>query len=139
MDLPDKFCKFFQENNQKEFLELFKEDATYIDCLYGLFKGKKEIAKFLKKCHNEAEHYNFIPKNKIFQNSLISFEWDFSFVSKMPLSKDKKITIQGCSFIKTDNSKISYYRDYSDSILFLLEGNIPENKIIEFYKRKFFK
>ncbi len=139
MDIIDKFCKYFQENRKEEFLSLFNVNATYTDCLYGSFHGIEQIARFFERCHREANDYKFIPKNKIFQNNLYSFEWNFSFISNMPLSSGKTIKIEGCSFLKTEKHKIIYYRDYTDSILFLLEGNIPEKDIIKFYKKKFSK
>ncbi len=137
MDIIDKFCSYFIENNEDKFLQLFTENAVYIDCLYGKFSGKNKILEFYKRCHKEAHNYKFIPKNKIFTNNLASFEWDFSFISNMPLSKGEKIEISGASFITFNNHKISFYRDYCDSVLFLLQGNIPEDKIIKFYKKKY--
>jgi hypothetical protein len=105
MDIVDKFCKYFVTNNGERFLELFSDDAIYFDCLYGAFKGKEEILKFYQRCHREAEGYKFIPKNKIFQGNLFSFEWDFSFI----LNNNKRVEIEGASFLKIlDGNKLYF-------------------------------
>jgi limonene-1,2-epoxide hydrolase len=137
MDIIDKFCKLFCENNVQNFINLFSENAVYIDCLYGKFKGKDEISKFYIRCHNEAYNYQFTPFNKVINGNFCAFEWNFSFISNMPLSKAKTIKTEGGSFLKILNQKIVYYRDYSDSILFLLQGNVSDKKIINFYKKKY--
>jgi ketosteroid isomerase-like protein len=137
MDIIDNFCKCFVENNSDKFSALFTENAIYMDCLYGKFSGKSEIMRFYLRCHKEASDYDFVPKNKMLHDNGAAFEWDFSFVSEMPFSKGKEIKISGCSFISMENSKISFYRDYCDSILFLLQGNVPDFKIMEFYKKKY--
>ena len=135
MGLIEKFCKAFENNNEKEWLNLFDEKIEYIDCLYGRFIGKTELLKFYKRCHKEGKNYSFKPKNKLFSKDLFSFEWDFSFILA---DNSKKIKIEGCSFLKVNNkNKIIYYRDYADSILFLLQGNVSYEKIIKFYKKKY--
>ncbi len=136
MDIIDKFCFYFEENRVVDFLSLFHTNSTYIDCLYGTFTGIKEIEFFFKKCHKEASNYKFKPINKILNNNLASFEWEFSFVSNMPLSDGKNIFIKGCSFITMNNNKIESYRDYADSVLFLIQGNVPAKKIVDFYNKK---
>ncbi len=137
MDIIDKFCKYFCENNVDKFLSLFTDNAIYIDCLYGKFSGKDKIKKFYKRCHKEAYNYQFIPKNKIIKEKLAAFEWDFSFISNMPYSKGVEIKVKGCSFLNIQGDKINHYRDYSDSIYFLLQGKVPYGKILEFYKKKY--
>ena len=137
MDIVDKFCSSFCENNIQKFLSLFSEDAIYFDCLYGKFKGKNEIKNFYIKCHKEASNYQFIPKNKIISGNIAAFEWDFSFTSKMPYSMGKIIKVVGCSFLTLKDEKIIFYRDYSDSIFFLIQGNVPDDKILKFYKKKY--
>jgi len=138
MDIIDKFCHFFVINDPEKFLSLFSENAVYIDCLYGEFRGLKEIEEFYKRCHKEARGYKFIPNSKIFGEGVVSFEWYFSFISNMPHAMGKKIELTGASFLNLDDKgKIIRYRDYADSIIFLLKGNVPEEKIIKFYKKKY--
>ncbi len=137
MDIIDKFCRYFVNNNVEKFLSLFTDYPLYNDCLYGLFKGKEEIKNFYLKCHKEASNYHFSPTNKMLYGNTGAFEWDFSFLSNMPLAKGKKISLKGCSFLSLEKGKIQSYRDYCDSILFLLQGNVDKEKIIKFFIKKY--
>ncbi len=131
------FCKRFCVPNSEAFLELFTEDAIYIDSLYGEYKGKGAIKKFHTRCHEEAKKYVFVPKNIISEGSEIAFEWEFEFTLTTPFAKGKRIKVHGSSFMSIDNGKICSYREYSDSVSILLKGNVPEDKIIHFYRKKY--
>lgn len=131
------FCERFSNKDSDKFIELFTDDAVYLDSLYGEYKGKDAIAEFHKRCHKEAKDYRFIPKNIISEGKRTAFEWELTFVSMTHFSKGKEITITGSGFITMENGKISSYREYTDSIAILLKGNVPDDKIIRFYRRKY--
>ncbi len=133
------FCERFCNKDSNTFVELFADNASYLDSLYGEYKGKDAIKGFHKRCHEEAKDYTFIPKNVISENNNIAFEWELSFTSLTPFSKGKRITVEGSGFISIDidNGKIVSYKEYTDSIAILLKGQVPDEKIIKFYRRKY--
>jgi len=131
------FCERFSNKDSNKFVELFTDNATYLDSLYGEYKGKDAIIEFHKRCHKEAKDYKFILKNIISEGNRIAFEWELTFVSMTPFSKGKEITVTGSGFITMENGKISSYREYTDSIAILLKGNVPDDKIIKFYRKKY--
>ena len=137
MNIAEEFCKRFSKKDTDSFLELFLNNAIYIDSLYGEYRGKDEIREFHKRCHKEAKNYNFIPKNIISREDKVAFEWELSFILLTPFATGKKVTVNGCSFIDLRDGKISSYREYADSISILLKGNVPEDKIIKFFKKKY--
>ena len=87
------FCKRFCVPNSEAFLELFTEDAIYIDSLYGEYKGKGAIKKFHTRCHEEAKKYVFVPKNIISEGSEIASEWELEFTLTTPFAKGKRIKV----------------------------------------------
>ncbi len=138
MKIIEEICQRFEQDNATSFANLFTENATYFDSLYGTYKGRQAIKAFHEKCHKEATAYKFQPVTVIFQDrDHAAFEWNFAFVSLMPQSKGKKITLKGASFVTLEGGKILSYREYADSIALLLAGNVPDKKILEFYRRKY--
>ena len=131
------FCDTFCHENADTFANLFTDNATYTDCLYGKFQGKEAIKSFHKRCHQEAYNYKFSPILIMHEDSKVFFEWKFSFNSLMPYNKDKKINIEGCSIITLVDEKIAEYKEYTDSIAILLKINVPDEKIIKFFKKKY--
>lgn len=136
-EIARKFCERFSSKDSVAFSELFTDDATYIDSLYGKYSGKEAIKGFHQRCHEEAENYIFEPKNIICQGNEVSFEWELTFTLSTPFARGKRLTIDGCSFMSLKNGKISSYREYSDSVFILLNGNVPEDKIIKFFRKKY--
>jgi len=68
---------------------------------------------------------------------MAAFEWQLTFISMMPLSKNKEITVEGSAFMTLTEGKIISYKEYTDSIAILLKGNVPDEKIMKFYHRKY--
>ncbi len=137
MGIVEEFCKRFCIKDSEKFLELFSDDALYVDSLYGKYTGKDQIKAFHERCHKEAKNYKFIPKNIIFSEGKAAFEWEISFELLTPFGKGKKVKAEGASFMEIEDGKIKAYREYSDSIFILLSGNVPEEKIIKFYRKKY--
>ncbi len=133
-----ELCRRFERGDSAAFADLFAEDAVYIDSLYGIYKGRGAIMVFHRKCHEEAEAYKFRPVTILAdEGKNAAFEWEFSFVSLMPSSRGKEITLKGASFLTLKGEKIVFYREYADSVALLLKSNTPEDRIINFYRRKY--
>jgi hypothetical protein len=134
----DLFCECFEQDDPGAFADLFIDDAVYVDNLYGAYEGREAIKGFHARCHEEAKTYRFLPMNHLFNNrDMAAFEWQLSFVSMMSLSKNKEITVEGSGFLTLKDGQISSYREYTDSIAILLKGNVPNEKIMKFYRQKY--
>ena len=136
-EIAKLFCEKFCVPDSEAFSKLFTENAVYVDSLYGEYKGKEAIKKFHMRCHQEAKEYIFIPKNIISEGNKIAFEWELEFTLNTPFAIGKRIKVHGASFISIEDKKINTYREYSDSIAILLKGDVPDNKIIRFYRKKY--
>jgi len=138
MEIINLFCRSFEQGSSDAFADLFTDDALYIDSLYGVYEGREAIKGFHARCHEEAKEYRFSPLSYLSRdNEIAAFEWRLYFVSLMPLSTGKKITIEGAGFLTLRDGKIASYREYADSIAMLLKGNVPDEKIMKFYHRKY--
>ena len=138
MEIIKVFCKRFEQEDSVAFADLFVEDAVYLDSLYGACEGREAIRVFHERCHKEARAYSFQPVKILSDDEEnASFEWQFAFISLLPGSMGKKVTLKGASFLTLKAGKIVLYREYADSIAMLLHSNIPDDKIIKFYHRKY--
>lgn len=138
MEIIEALCRRFEQGDSAAFADLFSEDAVYLDCLYGAYEGREAIRAFHERSHKEAEEYRFLPIDSLYRGSdTAAFEWRFEFISLMPKSMGKKITLKGASFLTLREGKIVSYREYADSIAILLGGDVPDDKIIRFYRRKY--
>jgi ketosteroid isomerase-like protein len=138
MNIIDRFCTGFERSDSDAFTDMFTEDAMYIDSVYGLCSGRDAIKALHKRCHEEGEKYRFTPILYLFNNHTdAAFEWKFEFISLMPASKGKRITAEGGSFLSLRDNRITSYREYMDSIAILLKGNVPDDRIMKFYYRKY--
>ena len=138
MNIIDRFCKSFERDDSDAFADIFAEDATYVDSLYGICKGRDAIKGLHKRCHEEGEQYRFTPTVYLFDNDEnAAFEWNFEFVSLMPAGKGKRVSVEGGSFLSLKDGKIISYREYMDSIAILLKANVSDERIMKFYHRKY--
>ncbi len=137
METIKVFCKRFEQEDSVVFADLFVEDAVYLDSLYGVCEGREAIRVFHERCHKEAKAYSFQPVKILSDDENASFEWRFAFISLLPGSMGKKVTLKGASFLTLKAGKIASYREYADSIAMLLRSNTPDDKIIKFYHRKY--
>jgi ketosteroid isomerase-like protein len=138
MRLISTFCSRFEAEDARAFAGLFTDDATYWDSLYGVFRGREAIQAFHGRCHREAKTFHFQPMTILSdKRGNVSFEWEFSFISLMPQSRGRKISLKGASFLTTREDRIVSYREYADSIALLLQGNIPDEELLAFYRRKY--
>ncbi len=137
-NLVETFCRMFERKDSLAFADLFSPDGIYIDSLYGAYEGREAIRAFHERCHKEAEAYHFQPVTIVSDNGgNVSFEWTFSYVSLMPQSRGKRVALKGASFMTLREREITSYREYSDSIILLLGGKVPTEKIVKFYRRKY--
>ncbi len=138
MTVIQTFCSRFEMEDSEAFASLFADDATYVDSLYGLLQGREAIKAFHARCHREARSFRFQPLTILYNGEgMASFEWQFSFISLMPYAHGKEISLKGGSFLKIHQEKIISYREYADSVVLLLQGNIPDGEILAFYRRKY--
>ena len=137
MEIIKVFCKRFEQEDSVAFAGLFAEDAVYLDSLYGACESREAIRVFHERCHKEARAYSFQPVKILSDDENASFEWQFAFISLLPGSMGKKVTLKGASFLTLKAGKIVSYREYADSIAMLLRSNTPGDKIIKFYHRKY--
>ncbi|RTZ94062.1 MAG: hypothetical protein DSY91_00920, partial [Deltaproteobacteria bacterium] len=93
-NLVETFCRRFEQADSRAFADLFAPDGIYIDSLYGTYEGREAIRAFHEQCHKEAEGYRFQPVTILSDNEgNISFEWTFSYVSLMPHSRGKRMSL----------------------------------------------
>lgn len=87
---------------------LFSEDALFVDPLYGEFRGREAISKFMVKMEDVMGGRNIYFKVNEIQgeNSVAWARWTMYL--------DDQPSRSGVGIYKVENGLISYYRDYLD-------------------------
>ncbi len=87
---------------------LFSEDALFVDPLYGEFRGREAISKFMGKMEEVMGDRNIYFKVNEIQgeNSVAWARWTMYL--------DDQPSRSGVGIYKVENGLISYYRDYLD-------------------------
>ncbi|MCH2175595.1 MAG: nuclear transport factor 2 family protein [Lentisphaeria bacterium] len=115
MNAKDKFIQFYEDyqvNNLKMLDELYTETVHFIDPvkeIHGLPNLKKyfiNISGNLTTCKFSFEQIDEL-------NNCAYFHWTMNFSNKR-LAKGRIKTVKGISYVRIQDSKISYQRDYYD-------------------------
>ncbi len=112
-----------QYDNAKQVLpEIYTHDIIFIDPVKEI-TGLDNLTKYFEDLYLSVISCEFSLVSSIPNGELHSLEWLMHLEHKK-LSKNKIIELDGASFIKFDDEKVSYHRDYYDLGALIYE-NIP--------------
>ncbi|MEM7400904.1 MAG: nuclear transport factor 2 family protein [Pseudomonadota bacterium] len=112
-----------QHDNVKQILaETYTENILFIDPVKTI-SGLDGLTQYFEDLYLSVISCEFTLKSSMPNDQLHSLEWLMHLQHKR-LSKNKTITLDGASFIKFENEKVCYHRDYYDLGALIYE-NIP--------------
>ena len=112
-----------RHSNAKEVLAgIYTDDVVFIDPVKQI-KGLDELTQYFEDLYLSVVSCEFTLINSIPNGETHSLEWKMHLEHKK-LCKNKVIELDGASFIKFDDEKVSYHRDYYDLGALIYE-NIP--------------
>ena len=108
----DNINSLSKENVDKVLINTYTKEVEFIDPLKGI-KGIDQLISYFSDLYQSVDHCYFDVTNYINNNNSHSLEWVMTLKHKK-LSRNDTISLNGCSFVKFDNDKVCYHRDYYD-------------------------
>jgi len=100
-------------NNVSEVLEqIYTNEVEFIDPVKGI-NGLDELTSYFLSLYKSVNHCHFTINNYIPHGDKHSIEWEMK-LKHQRLAKNKEITLYGASFIRFQDKKVCYHRDYYD-------------------------
>jgi limonene-1,2-epoxide hydrolase len=109
------FCSAVERRDGKGFASLFTEDGVYHDVFYGDFKGHAKIAEMIDDWfYRTAEGFRWDMHRPVSDGKMLYAYYTFSYVSKLPEAKGKRVGFEGCSMMTLRDGKIADYREVAN-------------------------
>ena len=100
-------------SNVNQVLEqIYTNDVEFIDPVKGIH-GLDDLTSYFLSLYKSVEHCHFTITNYITHEDQHSIEWVMK-LRHQKLAKNKEITLDGASFIRFQDNKVCYHRDYYD-------------------------
>lgn len=118
--MDDALIKTFVDNmnsltsgNIKEVLDkVYTNEIEFIDPVKSI-NGLDDLTSYFANLYKSVNHCHFTINNYIPNSNQHSIEWEMKLKHRR-LAKNKEITIDGASFIRFEENKVCYHRDYYD-------------------------
>ena len=108
----DNINSLSKENINEILSKIYTHEVEFVDPLKGI-KGLEELVSYFSKLYESVDHCYFEITNYLYKDDVHSIEWIMNLKHKK-LSKNNVIKLNGCSFLRFDNNKVCYHRDYYD-------------------------
>ncbi|MDP1841243.1 MAG: nuclear transport factor 2 family protein [Reyranella sp.] len=109
------FCAAVERRDGKGFASLFTDDGVYHDVFYGDFKGREKIAEMIDDWfYRTAEEFRWEMHRPVSDGRMLYAYYTFSYVSKLPEAKGKRVGFEGCSMMTLSDGKIADYREVAN-------------------------
>ena len=107
-----EFTLSAESGDGERFARHFTEDAIYYDYIYGLHKGRAEIAHMMEHMfHRDADEYRWEMFDPVFENGM-GYAWSLSsFRSRVPQFDGQRVVIDGMSRFLVRDGLVSEYRE----------------------------
>jgi len=126
--LLKNFCSAVERRDGKGFASLFTEDGIYQDVFYGDFKGRTKIAEMIDDWfYRTAEEFRWDMHRPVSDGKMLYAYYTFSYLSKLPEAKGRRVGFEGCSMMTLRDGKIADYREVANvGPAFIELGFAPE-------------
>ncbi|MDW3095451.1 MAG: nuclear transport factor 2 family protein [Gammaproteobacteria bacterium] len=99
--------------NVSEILEkIYTDEIEFIDPVKDI-RGIGELTSYFSSLYKSVDHCHFTIKDYISNDNQHSLEWEMKLKHRR-LAKNKEISLHGASFIRFEDNKVCYHRDYYD-------------------------
>ena len=114
-ELLKAFCSAVERRDGKGFASLFTEDGVYHDVFYGDFTGLVKIAEMFEDWfYRTAQAFRWEMHRPVSDGKMLYAYYTFSYVSKLPEAKGKRVGFEGCSMMVLRDGKIADYREVAN-------------------------
>ena len=130
LEITKNLTKYACDQNGDNFANLFSEDGTYHDYIYGSFKGRKDIKMMLVKYfHRDAKNLNWEMYDHVLVKNIGYAKYRFSFISKIPEYLGKKVVISGMCFFRFKSNLITEYTESVNGGIAMVQLGVKPEKM----------
>ncbi len=107
----DVMAEFWRRQDSRDYtrlVDLFADDATIVDPIYGVFEGKAAIQRFMDMMVTEMS------KGGI-EFDLVELAGDDETAWAQWIARTPRGETHGCGLYRVKNGAIAYYRDYMNA------------------------
>lgn len=99
------FWKIQDEGDYTAVVDLFAQDAIFVDPIFGTFEGKQAIAEFMAKMNEEmkSRDTDFVVNEIAGGGNTAWAQW----TARTPAGD-----IEGCGLYRVEDGLMTYYKDY---------------------------
>ena len=137
-EITDKLTSYVCKNDKENFANLFSEDGTYHDYIYGSFKGKNNIKIMLNNYfHRDAKNFYWEMYDHAFVNNIGYAKYRFAFNSKIPEYLEKRVIVSGISFFRFRFKSIVEYSESVNGGLAMVQLGVNPEKMKKVFLKWF--
>ncbi len=111
-DFVDNMNSLSSTNISDVLEKVYTNEIEFIDPVKGI-TGLEELTRYFDNLYKSVNHCHFTINNYIPHDRQHSIEWEMTLRHKR-LANNKEITLPGASFIRFQDNKVCYHRDYYD-------------------------
>ena len=132
-----RFTHAVESNDGEGLAQLFSEDGCYSDEFYGEFKGRSEISLMLREYFwGHAEGFKWDMSNLACDGEHGYATYFFSYTSKLPSAKGKRIAFEGISHFSLVGDLIRRYDEVFNTGVALVQLNFESERLVRHLQKK---
>ncbi len=108
----DNMNSLSSSNVNEVLMQTYTQDIEFIDPVKGIH-GLDDLTRYFLSLYKSVEHCHFTITHYISHGEQHSIEWEMKLKHKR-LAKNKEIKLHGASFLRFQDNKVCYHRDYYD-------------------------
>lgn len=99
-------------NISEKLAQIYTREIEFIDPVKDV-NGIDALTEYFNHLYKRVDHCHFTITNHIEDQGGHAIEWQMK-LKHQKLAKNNEILVDGASFIRFDNNKVCYHRDYYD-------------------------
>lgn len=108
----DNMNSLSSHNINQKLGEIYTKEIEFIDPVKDI-NGLDALTEYFTNLYKSVDHCHFTISNHLQSGSDHSIEWQMK-LKHQKLDKKNEILLEGASFIRFDDEKVCYHRDYYD-------------------------
>lgn len=136
-EILETFKTAVETCDTEAFTELFTEDATYEDSVYGAFTGHEDLKRMLRDIfHQDATDFRWEMSDPVCDGNIGYARYRFSLKPSHPNAAAGRALLEGCARFTLKDGRIAAYKEWGSVAGTLLQSGVPDNVVLRFLKRE---
>jgi ketosteroid isomerase-like protein len=134
--LLDQFTRSAESGDGAHFARHFTEDAVYDDYIYGIHRGRADIAHMMQDLfHRDAADYRWEMFDPVFDGQA-GYAWSLSsFTSKIDRFKGQNVVIDGMSRFIIRDGLIAEYRESVNGGVAMAQLGVEPDRMVKVFRK----